>query len=113
MRSNARNRQLDCKVCWQKRNREWKRNNMKQFRNIGSKSHYKSRYGLSLEQVFEMKSIRSNCCDICFSSHKLCVDHCHITGFVRGILCDSCNVGLARFKDNSVYLTNALDYLKK
>lgn len=43
--------------------------------------------------------------------NSLCVDHCHKTDKVRGLLCHSCNVGLGRFKDNIEYLKNAINYL--
>lgn len=40
------------------------------------------------------------------------VDHNHITGQVRGLLCQSCNLGLGAFKDSPAILKKALKYLK-
>jgi hypothetical protein len=44
---------------------------------------------------------------------RLNVDHCHVTGKVRGILCNSCNNGLGRFRDNPDLLLKAADYLQQ
>jgi hypothetical protein len=43
----------------------------------------------------------------------LSVDHCHVTGKIRGLLCHSCNVGLGLFKDNIDTIQNAILYLKE
>ncbi len=43
---------------------------------------------------------------------RCCVDHCHKTGKIRGLLCASCNGGLGLFKDNPQALANAILYLK-
>ncbi|MCF8259092.1 MAG: Hpy99I family type II restriction endonuclease [Flavobacteriales bacterium] len=40
-------------------------------------------------------------------------DHDHITGNARAWICDSCNTGLGRFKDDIGFLQVAIDYLKK
>ena len=39
------------------------------------------------------------------------VDHCHVTGVIRGVLCSSCNAGLGQFKDNPSLLWKAAVYL--
>jgi hypothetical protein len=40
------------------------------------------------------------------------IDHCHITGKVRGLLCSKCNKALGLFSDNLNTLEQALKYLK-
>lgn len=41
----------------------------------------------------------------------LCVDHDHVTDEVRGLLCDWCNTGLARFRDDPKLLLSAIRYI--
>jgi hypothetical protein len=43
----------------------------------------------------------------------LCVDHNHLTGKVRGLLCSSCNSGLGHFEENIDYLNCAIEYLEQ
>jgi hypothetical protein len=58
-------------------------------------------------------------CEICEKrgiagiTAKYVRDHCHTTGKGRGWICDSCNTGLGRFKDNITLLQKAIDYLKQ
>lgn len=39
------------------------------------------------------------------------LDHCHLTGFVRGVLCCQCNTGLGQFGENPALLARAILYL--
>ncbi len=43
---------------------------------------------------------------------KIVLDHDHDTGKVRGWICDSCNTGLGRFKDDVSLLKSAISYLE-
>ncbi len=72
-------------------------------------------YGISLEKYSEIALRQNNVCAICkepeVRKRRLSVDHCHKTGKVRGLLCDRCNNGIARFDDNVEVLKRAIKYL--
>lgn len=44
---------------------------------------------------------------------KVVLDHNHKTGEPRAWICDSCNTGLGRFKDDTTTIQNAINYLNK
>lgn len=58
-------------------------------------------------------------CPICgkssipFVTANLVIDHNHKTGMAREWICDSCNTGLGRFKDDIDVMKKAIEYLKK
>ena len=43
---------------------------------------------------------------------KMCVDHDHTTGKVRGLLCADCNMALGLIRDNPLTLQRLTRYLK-
>ena len=50
-------------------------------------------------------------CVICGIEDALVVDHDHVTGKVRGMLCNHCNRGLGHFRDDPILLEFAAQYL--
>jgi Recombination endonuclease VII len=61
-----------------------------------------------------MVAKQNGLCAICKRkpAKKLCVDHCHATGIVRGLLCRKCNTGLGCYEDNPTFLRSATAYLE-
>lgn len=43
----------------------------------------------------------------------LAIDHNHKTGKIRGLLCNSCNIGLGRFNEDIKLLKKAIEYLRR
>lgn len=76
--------------------------------------HLKSNYGISLEDYNKILEEQHGACAICGNSPKayLCVDHDHITGGIRGLLCFHCNVILGHAQDNIETLQKAIEYLR-
>lgn len=75
-----------------------------------------SKHGLT-EQDFwgmvERQHGRCACCGADFSGDTPpCVDHCHRTGKVRGLLCRNCNVSLGLVKENLATLAQMRAYLE-
>jgi hypothetical protein len=71
------------------------------------------RYGLSLADYRALQVGQGNACAICRKvTRALCIDHCHVTGRVRGLLCRSCNSALGFYADDPRLLRAALAYLQ-
>lgn len=91
------------------------------------RANQKHRIRATPEERYELMVKAGHKCEICDatvngsdcsatgegSTKKLCVDHCHDTGKLRGILCHKCNVGIGLFKDNQTLLQGAIDYLRR
>jgi hypothetical protein len=70
------------------------------------------RYGLTLAQYRALQARQGNACAICRKvTGVLCIDHCHVTGRVRGLLCPKCNSALGFCGDDPRLLRAALAYL--
>ena len=81
----------------------------------------KYKYGITIEQrqhMFEEQKGLCACCGTEISTDRkakqsqACVDHCHDTGDVRGLLCHSCNKGIGGLGDNLEGVMNAVKYLE-
>ncbi len=78
-------------------------------------SHNKCIYGLDDRQYNLMLLSQNGVCAICgeppVDGIRLCIDHCHNTNIVRGLLCSRCNVGIGQFDDDLDLLASAASYL--
>ena len=77
------------------------------------KNVFKKVYGISMEDYEVMFERQGGACAICKRTGlTLCVDHCHLTGEVRGLLCSQCNSALGFCRDDPVLLRAAAEYLQ-
>jgi Recombination endonuclease VII len=83
-----------------------------------SEAKLKSKYGITLAQYEQMLEDQHHACACCGTTEippkgYWHIDHCHVSGKVRGILCHHCNLGLGHFRDNCATLRTAIAYLEK
>jgi hypothetical protein len=72
------------------------------------------KYGITeaeWDALFTMQEGRCVICAVDLATVKACVDHDHVTGEVRGLLCNVCNQGLGYFGDDPDRLLAAAAYL--
>jgi hypothetical protein len=107
---------------WKKKNRDKVLNQKKRYYTknkdkwVVQRHKIERKYGIKEEDYKAMLEDQEYCCAICgnhFNTQKrrLAIDHDHKTGKIRGLLCDSCNLGLGSFKDDINILQSAIIYL--
>lgn len=95
---------------------EWKKANPGKTRAYYNKYHLKTAYEMTPEQYEELyraQDGRCACCGQNAGGKRLCVDHDHQTGRVRGLLCRSCNLGIGNLGDSAEGVRRALVYLER
>lgn len=83
------------------------------------KSYLRIKYGLTPEAYDAILQVQNGVCAICgglnpgkTADHSLAVDHSHVSGKIRGLLCIKCNAGLGSFDDNIERMKKAIAYLE-
>jgi len=107
------------------KNKKWYRENKKSELKRNRDYHQKNkkkinarvrlfRHKMTQEEHDALLHKQGNRCAICRNKFRKTphIDHCHKTNRNRGLLCDDCNLGLGRFKDNQKYLKSAIQYLR-
>lgn len=98
-------------------------------KNTYRNKHMKRSYGITLYEYNEIYKSQNGCCKLCeapvdFTGSDLrdgnkrerrepCLDHCHTSGKVRGILCFHCNTALGHVNDDISLLEKMVEYLKE
>jgi hypothetical protein len=101
-------RNCHCNICQDKRNLV--------YREKEPYSWIANRYKVSKEEAKYWYGRSMTSCEICGHQWKegkerLCIDHDHSTGKVRGILCKHCNHVLGHSRESLQILDNAKAYL--
>jgi len=104
---------------WQRENRERHLAKQREYKESGRKavsdrkSYLKRKYGLTLEEYDELLAAQGGGCAICGNPDADNVDHDHVTGEVRGILCFNCNIAIGHIADDKDRLLLAFAYLDR
>ncbi len=102
------------------RSYEWRKDNFPKRQLEQKKRQLLQKYNLTFEQYQQMYEDQEGKCKICGLFLSLlpsteipsaCVDHCHKTHQVRGLLCYSCNLLLGHARDDKAILKSAMEYL--
>lgn len=110
-----------CRECDNARQREQreKRPNTERYSKERLKGYQlKASFGITYDEWAALMESRGWACEICkrtveTSGRTLAVDHCHVTGKIRGILCQRCNCAIGLLMENSESLRNAINYLQR
>jgi len=102
-----------CKDCDHARVKVYHKNNRVKVRKQQLISHRRREYGLTEEEYNNMVLSQNNMCAICNkpNDRTLHIDHEHVTGKVRGLLCSNCNLGIGLLQEDLIILNRAIKYL--
>lgn len=80
----------------------------------------KTDYKVDPTFIMDLMNKQRGCCAICGNSlvypdslKTFCIDHCHDTEEIRGLLCGKCNIAIGLLSDSVDSLERAVKYLTK
>lgn len=81
------------------------------------RAHIRRTYDLTPAQYDAMVAAQNGACAICCNrletGRGTNVDHCHVTGRVRSILCMTCNIAIGGARDDPALLRAMADYVEQ
>lgn len=91
--------------------KKYAKENPRKVRNKELKRHY----GITIDFYEGMLLAQGGVCKICKTppseKRSLCVDHCHTTKKIRGLLCDNCNRAIGLLNDDVEKVKKVVEYL--
>lgn len=101
-----------------KRQAEWSDDRKARERRRRYGNWLKRNYDITIDEYEYMFKSQDGRCAICRADKPegrggFHVDHCHLTGTVRGLLCATCNLLLGHADDSISRLAAAIEYLKR
>ena len=81
----------------------------------GRRRSIKHKYGISLQEYDQLLDHQKGACAICKTTPhtRLCIDHDHKTGRIRGLLCRKCNTAIGLLRESESNLLRAITYLRQ
>lgn len=108
--------------------KRWQKANPDKVRVYARRHNLKKNYGITLEDYDAMLAEQGGVCALCRKDRKgegdtgrhaeyggrhMAIDHNHVTGKIRGILCHRCNRMLGHVKEDVEVFRRAIEYLEK
>lgn len=97
--------------------RRWRQANVDRHR---QRDYNLAKYGISQVEYLRMVEQQGGKCAVCrlIPTGKkpngiLHIDHCHVSGKIRALLCNKCNTALGLLRDDPEIATRAATYLRK
>jgi hypothetical protein len=126
----------ECKSCSHEYSKAWKKRNPDRARDLKRASEWRARgkrsikdsklrasYGIGLATFEALLHNQGDACALCGEPETrastvgkrrvLCVDHCHDTGLVRGLLCAKCNSAIGHMRDDPALMRRAAEYVER
>ncbi len=107
-------------INYRTKNREYLRKYMRAYRKANPRNQHgenlKYAFGITLPQYNEMLKEQGGRCAICEQrpiTIRLAVDHDHVTGTIRGLLCIGCNTTVGKLRDSPELVEKLRRYLYK
>jgi len=99
------------------RKRKWQRDNYPRLALKRRADHLKRAYGITEAEYLDLYDAQGGRCAICGTHREsyvrnLHLDHSHLTGSARGLLCAPCNQVLGWGKDDPSLFLKAAEYLQ-
>jgi hypothetical protein len=103
---------------WRKNNpdkvKKWEKENPEKYLD----GQLRRKFGIGFDQYLSMKESQDSRCAICKKhqnefNEMFCVDHDHLTGKIRGLLCRKCNSGIGLLQDSLDIVKSAAEYLER
>lgn len=93
--------------------REWRRANREKAAAIDARRRLRAKYGLRPDDVERMRRAQDGKCAVCErSTSRLLIDHCHVKGHVRALLCQTCNTFLGWYEKKADTILRFQRYLE-
>ena len=114
-RKNGDERAYECKECAKARVKKRNQDDPDRARD----RHLRRTYGISLADFNRMVVSQGNRCACCGTDkpggkhNRWNVDHDHVTGVVRELLCKDCNIVLGLVEDSAEHLQRLIEYVAK
>jgi hypothetical protein len=119
-------RRAECKKEWAEANKDKMNEYKKKYRDTHAgllwRNQLKHKFGITVEEYYILAKQAGDNCPICgvvfdwknrHKGNRPCIDHCHKTRKIRGIICGKCNAAIGMLYDDIKMLKKAISWLEK